>query len=346
MSNSEGSDVKLREFERAMAAAAQPPSQAPAPQSQLPTAKDRALPAPPTDGITGLSFSRTSPQLLLASSWDSTVRLYDAARGEALATLSLDSSVLDCCFSGDGAAAVSGGMDCQVTVSDVATRARTALGVHSRPVRCVVFSPAANAIFSGSWDRHVCAWDARAPPQQARVGDFEAAGKVYSVCQSGNRVVVATSERHVYVLDVRSLAKPEQHRQSSLMHQTRCVRPFPNGAGYALSSVEGRVAIEFFDPSPEVQRANYAFKCHRADVNGVQTLFPVNAIAFHPVCVFRARARARAREKQASATLGLLTRVCVFLFLGSVQVRHFCHWRLRPDGLHLGPCGPQAHGGL
>lgn len=38
------------------------------------------------------------------------------------------------------------------------------------------------------------------------------------------------------------------------MNQTRCIRIFPNNAGYALSSIEGRVAIEFFDPSPEVAR--------------------------------------------------------------------------------------------
>ena len=33
--------------------------------------------------------------------------------------------------------------------------------------------------------------------------------------------------------------------------------------GYALSSVEGRVAMEFFDEDPEVQAKKYAFKCHR-----------------------------------------------------------------------------------
>ena len=53
--------------------------------------------------------------------------------------------------------------------------------------------------------------------------------------------------------------------------------------GYALSSVEGRVAIEYFDPSPAVQARKYAFKCHRAVVKGVQTLYPVNTIAFHPM---------------------------------------------------------------
>jgi len=49
-----------------------------------------------------------------------------------------------------------------------------------------------------------------------------------------------------------------------------------------MGSVEGRVAIEYFDPSAEVQANKYAFKCHRTTVNGVTTLYPVNSIAYHP----------------------------------------------------------------
>ena len=41
--------------------------------------------------------------------------------------------------------------------------------------------------------------------------------------------------------------QPEQRRESSLKFQTRCVRCQADGRGYALSSVEGRVAWEFFD---------------------------------------------------------------------------------------------------
>jgi len=52
--------------------------------------------------------------------------------------------------------------------------------------------------------------------------------------------------------------------------------------GYASSSIEGRVAVEFFDPSPETQARKYAFKCHRKVIDGVDTVYPVNALAFHP----------------------------------------------------------------
>ena len=56
----------------------------------------------------------------------------------------------------------------------------------------------------------------------------------------------------------------------------------PTDAGYASSSIEGRVAVEWFDPSPDSQSRKYAFKCHRQPSEGVDVVYPVNALAFHP----------------------------------------------------------------
>ena len=47
--------------------------------------------------------------------------------------------------------------------------------------------------------------------------------------------------------------QPEQERESSLRYQTRCVRCFPDATGFALSSIEGRIAMEYFDLSEAVQ---------------------------------------------------------------------------------------------
>ena len=55
--------------------------------------------------------------------------------------------------------------------------------------------------------------------------------------------------------------------------------------GYVLSSIEGRVAVEYFVPSPEVQKRKYAFKCHRIKEDGMENIYPVNAISFHNVWV-------------------------------------------------------------
>jgi cell cycle arrest protein BUB3 len=106
---------------------------------------------------------------------------------------------------------------------------------------------------------------------------------------SNNKVIVGTAGRHIWVWDLRRMAEPEQRRESSLKYQTRCVKAFPDGTGFALSSIEARVAVEYFDPAPEVQAQKYAFKCHRhKNAEGIDIAYPVNDIAFHPTFVIAA----------------------------------------------------------
>eukprot|EP00300_Choanocystis_sp_HF-7_P021299 c20763_g2_i3.p1 GENE.c20763_g2_i3~~c20763_g2_i3.p1 ORF type:complete len:123 (+),score=35.02 c20763_g2_i3:652-1020(+) len=44
--------------------------------------------------------------------------------------------------------------------------------------------------------------------------------------------------------------------------------------------------MEYFDPSPQMQALKYAFKCHRKPDNGVEIVYPVNTLAFHPYGTF------------------------------------------------------------
>mmetsp|Transcript_37258 Transcript_37258/g.58228 ORF Transcript_37258/g.58228 Transcript_37258/m.58228 type:complete len:214 (+) Transcript_37258:492-1133(+) len=123
-------------------------------------------------------------------------------------------------------------------------------------------------------------WDMR---QSGASSISQLPDKAFTMSVTSNRIVVGTSNRHVWIYDVRKLSEPEQQRESSLKFQTRCIRCYPDGSGYALSSIEGRVAMEYFDTSAAVQAKKYAFKCHRAqDERGVDTVYPVNALAFHP----------------------------------------------------------------
>merc|ERR1712055_753796 len=91
----------------------------------------------------------------------------------------------------------------------------------------------------------------------------------------------ATAGRKVWVWDLRNMGMVQQKRESSLKYQTRCLRCFPNKSGYVVSSIEGRVAVEYLDPSAEAQKKKYAFKCHRMKENGIENIYPVNAISFH-----------------------------------------------------------------
>lgn len=233
---------------------------------------------PPSDGVSSLAFFSTN--LLLVSSWDYTVNLYDVAKNTQLTSYRHSSAVLDCCFS-DKSHAISGGLDQTVKIHDFETGNEKILGNHDKAVRKIKFSLLTGLVISGSWDNSIKLWDPRLA--RAEVASADQAGKVFAMDLSNEKLVVGTSNRHVFIWDVRNISEPLQQRESSLKYQTRAIATYPNHTGYALSSVEGRVAMEYFDPSPEVQKKKYAFKCHRKkDVDGVDVVYPVNSIAFHP----------------------------------------------------------------
>lgn len=105
--------------------------------------------------------------------------------------------------------------------------------------------------------------------------------QVYTMSVCGEKLVVGTAGRKIMVWDLRNMGYVMQRRESSLKYQTRCIRCFPNKQGFVLSSIEGRVAVEYLDPSPEIQKRKYAFKCHRIKEDSLEKIYPVNAISFH-----------------------------------------------------------------
>jgi len=105
------------------------------------------------------------------------------------------------------------------------------------------------------------------------------------------------ASRLFHIYDIRKMDKAAQERESSLKYMTRSLACMPDGqgqsilipiivsdslVGYATASVEGRIAVEYFDPHPSTQEKKYAFKCHRQTMNDVDHVWPVNSLAFHP----------------------------------------------------------------
>ncbi len=92
----------------------------------------RVIDSPPFDTISSLRFSPTNPSGLLAASWDTvsiysqfqkglcltlllqTLYYYDIQSNERRCKFDHRAAVLDCCFSGDGRHAYSGGLDTSV----------------------------------------------------------------------------------------------------------------------------------------------------------------------------------------------------------------------------------------
>lgn len=238
--------------------------------------------------------------LAASASVDRRIRLLDLATGKTLILGKHDDSVLKLRWCPFTQMLISGGADRSVCFWDVA--------LHNKGNN----SSAAGLLKRLDMPDKVICLDVSPP--------FPAAGteSIYSASTPGKphardstpRLVVGMAGRHVYVYDLVPLRsaidreragqhvaardwEPDQRRESSLKFMARDVRCMPAGDGYATSSIEGRIAVEFFDPSSKVQALKYAFKCHRQTVTDdmqadeemdkpYDVVYPVHAVAFHP----------------------------------------------------------------
>lgn len=95
------------------------------------------LAAPPGDGISSVCFSPTQTELLLVTSWDGTMRLYDAIRNTPRSTFNFNGACLTGCFNYEGSGAFVGGLDARVRMLDFSRGSITDLGCHSKAVSCM-----------------------------------------------------------------------------------------------------------------------------------------------------------------------------------------------------------------
>lgn len=181
---------------------------------------------------------------------------------------------------------------------EISSGAQTILSSHDAAVRSVAYSAEHSLVVSASWDSTLHVHPA-SPEAEWSTATINLPGKPFSLSISLSKLVVAMSNRSLHIYELATLAKecqntanalqdrldiePWQRRESSLKFMTRAVDCMPNDEGYASSSIEGRVAVEWFDPSETSQARKYAFKCHRQPEGDVDVVYPVNAIAFHPV---------------------------------------------------------------
>lgn len=184
---------------------------------------------------------------------------------------------------------------------DLSTGAQSVLSSHTAGVKCVAYSAAHRILVSASWDSTVHVHHPENPSIPTATITLPA--KPFSLSLSATKLVIAMASRGLHIYDLATLAadstaaaaaslepkrplqtEPWQRRESALKFMARAVACMPNDAGYASSSIEGRVAVEWFDPSASSQARKYAFKCHRqASPEGVDVVYPVNALAFHPI---------------------------------------------------------------
>ncbi|KAF2103185.1 WD40 repeat-like protein [Rhizodiscina lignyota] len=258
------------------------------------------LSEPPSDVISAVKFAPGSSTRLLVSSWDRHVYLYDTheeSGGKLIAKFEHRAPVLDVCWGKDENEAFSAGLDWDVKRINLETGEQTVLSSHGAGVKSVVYSLDHKVLVSASWDSTLHIHFPSKPSHTPNT--IHLPNKPFSLSSTETKLVVAMAARAVNIYDLKSLAllasqssqgppnnlevEPWQRRESSMKFMTRAVACMPDDAGYASSSIEGRIAVEWFDPSEQSQARKYAFKCHRQQQDGVDVVYPVNALTFHPV---------------------------------------------------------------
>jgi WD40 repeat protein len=119
--------------------------------------------AAPRETAQALRTARFSPDgsRVLTGGDDRTVRIWNAANGEPIATLPADAAVLSAAFSPDGERIIVGLANGQALVFDALThRPLVRFSGHTDAVESVAFSPDGRRVLTGSRDRSAKIWDA------------------------------------------------------------------------------------------------------------------------------------------------------------------------------------------
>lgn len=249
----------------------------------------------PSETVSSLGFNNNG-NLLVAGSWDNNVRIYEvqhnasqnmvATRAKTMMKDTHKQPILDCCFASDGATVYTASCDGTAKAWHLGSDQCIQIAQHDAPIKSIAHIPEMNAIVTGSWDKTLRYWDHRQPKEIAKVQLPE---RVYSMDVRHPLLVCGLAERKMMVFDLRNPQAPFKQFDSALKMQTRCVAAFPNKAGFAYGSIEGRVAVTHVDD--KMKDRNFAFKCHRVSnssgrMGNTTEVYAVNSIAFHPYGTF------------------------------------------------------------
>lgn len=231
----------------------------------------------PTDLVTSLTFS--SGNQLLTTSWDDQIRLFDCESAKLITNIRTPSTPLSSAFK--NGTFYSGFVDGNVRCVDLENQSFNIVcssvgDGHSVGVSHLIDQyQDSNNIISGSWNGQINTIDTRL---NKLVSTTKLSRKVFAMDASDNYLVVGMELRTINIYDHRNYQTPVQVRESGLKFQVKDLKCW--AGGYALASIDGRVALEYFDPSESVQAKKFAFKCHRVIGEQEDEVWPVNSIQF------------------------------------------------------------------
>lgn len=274
--------------------------------------KDYIIPENIEETVQVLKFScnKNNPNqnFLASGGWDNKIRIWEISyqpmgqgnnqtcqfNSKLYITEELPEPVLSLCWQTDTLNIFSAQADGTITHHDLIGQQKRLIGKHDLGVKEIFYLDQIKCLISGGWDGKICIWDVNNNTQKP-VLSYDLGKRVFTMSCVFPLLVVGLSERFVTFFNLNKVQsgffQPEIMFESHLKYQTRAISVFSEGNGYAIGSIEGRVAIKHIDlnKTPEINQEtkcmttpdDFAFRCHRVG-SEVQEVFPVNAIAFNP----------------------------------------------------------------
>jgi WD40 repeat protein len=231
---------------------------------------------PLDEGLSSVHFCPQSPQIFSTSSWAGTIRIYSAETRKETHNFEYGQPLLCSTWITDQVLA-SGSCDGQIFLTD-----GRQLSGHSGGISGICHFPDTSVIVSSSWDESIRIWDLSQAPENGSCITIGLRDRILSLLNSTeHRIVAHGSKNFVYIIDTRNPQKYER-RICSLSSQIRssCASK-PIDYGWAIGSITGRVAIEYFgDLRQQAQR--FSFSCGKVDGDENCVVYPVNALSFNP----------------------------------------------------------------
>ena len=218
---------------------------------------------------------------VIVTSWDGSLSMYKIIPSNGSYNITLDKqynvgfSILSCCYSQDGI--YIGGVQGELTFLNFQTETFQLIDDNKATSGIIRITPYYHDFIAGSWDSTLQVID----HIDHSIKSFKAIedAKILSMDCTNEHLVVSTTGNKIklYKLPLNSMNNGTLI-DSVLKYQTRDIKLIPDGSGYVIGSIDGRVAVEYFD-DPSRQ---FAFRCHRKKLSDVQFVYPVNSLLFKP----------------------------------------------------------------
>jgi len=168
----------------------------------------------------------------------------------------------------------SGGCDNKAKCWPLGSGQPIQIAQHAAPIKHVFWIDEINCLMTGSWDKTIKYWDGRSPNPGINMSLPE---RLYCADVRYPLAVTGTADRMIVIYDLRKPNVEFKRFPSPLKYQSRVIACLPDKSGFALGSIEGRVAIHHVEDKDSSK--NFSFKCHREG----NEIYAVNSISFHPV---------------------------------------------------------------